>query len=174
MPVSSPANVRVEGARPAPGDAATPVPLMLMICGELNALSVITIDATRIPRALGINPMLNVQLPPGARLIPHVFVWEKSLACGPVRLMPAILKAADPVLLKVTIRNPLVTPIGWLAKFTRLGASAAAGAGPELRFSRSDTPERPTATAMSGAPSPLKSATATDRPSPLAPKFSAD
>lgn len=153
------------------GAAATPLPFKLMIWGDANALSVITIDAIRFPRTLGVNVMLNVQLPPAAMLAPQVFVCEKSPAWAPVKLMLAILKAAAPPLVNVTVRAVLVKPVPWFPKLTRLGAILAAGVGPAPTCRRIET--CPPATAKSGAPSPLKSPIATVSANPFAPKLSA-
>lgn len=59
-------------------DAATPVPLRLMTCGLLLALSVIVIPPVLMPTAVGVKVTLIVQLPLEATDGPHVFVWPKS------------------------------------------------------------------------------------------------
>ena len=46
---------------------------------------------------------LIVQLPPAATELPQLLVWAKSLALVPVSARLVILKAAVPVLVRVTV-----------------------------------------------------------------------
>jgi hypothetical protein len=80
-----------------------PVPLSATVCGLPAALSVIFMEAVRIPVAEGVKVMLAVQLAPGATELPHVLVREKSPALGPVTRMLAIFKDALPLLVTETL-----------------------------------------------------------------------
>ena len=52
-----------------------------------------------VPAAVGLNTTLRAQLAPAATLEPQLLVWEKS----PLPLMLVMLRAALPVLLRVTL-----------------------------------------------------------------------
>ena len=82
---------------------AVPVPERLTDCGLPLALSVMLTEAVRLPLAAGVNVTLMVQLAPAATELPHVLVWAKSLALVPVKARLVMLKAAVPVLLRVTV-----------------------------------------------------------------------
>ena len=83
--------------------AAVPVPERLTICGLPLALSVMLTEAVRLPLAAGVNVTLIVQLAPPATELPHVLVCAKLLALVPVSARLVMLKAALPVLLRVTV-----------------------------------------------------------------------
>jgi hypothetical protein len=53
---------------------AMPVPAKVSGCGLPGALSVIAIEAVRVPRAVGVKVTLIVQFPPAATELPHVLV----------------------------------------------------------------------------------------------------
>jgi hypothetical protein len=57
----------------------------------------------RDPLAAGVKVTLMVQLAPAATLDPQLLVCEKSLESVPVIPMLEMLKAALPVLLRVTV-----------------------------------------------------------------------
>ena len=80
-----------------------PVPVRLTACGLPVASSAIESEAARLPLAAGVKVTLIVQLAPAATLDPQVLVWVKSPALEPEIEMPVTLKAALPVLVKVTI-----------------------------------------------------------------------
>jgi hypothetical protein len=63
--------------------AAIPVPLSVIVCGELRALSVKTSEAVRLPSADGLKLTLTTQLLP-ARTAPQLSVSLKSLALVPL------------------------------------------------------------------------------------------
>lgn len=80
-----------------------PVPVRLIVCGLPLALSEMLMEALRAPVALGANFALMEQLADAASELPHVVVSEKSPALVPLRVMLPMVKAAFPVLLKVTL-----------------------------------------------------------------------
>jgi hypothetical protein len=80
----------------------TPVPLRLTVCGLPLASSLMLREALRLPVAVGVKVTLMVQLAPAATDVPQVLLWAKSPALVPVIEMPLIVRAALPVLLRVT------------------------------------------------------------------------
>jgi hypothetical protein len=95
------AKVRLVGERLAAG--AVPAPERATVWGLPLALSVILSEAARLPLAVGVKVTLIVQLAAAATELPQVLVWAKSLALAPVIARLVMLKAAVPVLLKVTV-----------------------------------------------------------------------
>jgi hypothetical protein len=85
---------------------ATPVPLSVIFCGLVFALSVIVTIPVRDPAAVGVNVIEIVQLPRAATELPQVLVWAKS----PVMVMLPTLKTTDEPLLTVTDFAALVIP----------------------------------------------------------------
>jgi len=69
-------------------------------------------DADRAPEALGVNSTVIVQLLPAASGLLHVLASVKSLALVPVKIMLVMVKAALPVLVRVTTRGELVMVAG--------------------------------------------------------------
>jgi hypothetical protein len=86
-----------------PVPEAVPVPARLTDCGLPAALSVRLRAAVRDPLTAGLKVTLIVQLAPAATLDPQLLVSEKSLESVPVIPMLVMLKAALPVLLRVTV-----------------------------------------------------------------------
>jgi hypothetical protein len=66
--------------------------------------------AVRLPLADGLKVRLIVQLAPAASEPAQVLVWAKSLASASVSAMLVRLKAASPVLLKMTVCAALIVP----------------------------------------------------------------
>jgi hypothetical protein len=88
-----------------------PVPLRLTVCGLPAALSVIDTLAVSLLVVDGVKVTLMVQLLPAARVLGltgQVLVWAKSPEFVPVRLMLLIVKAAVPLLVRVTVLALLV------------------------------------------------------------------
>lgn len=54
--------------------ALAPVPVKLMVCGLLLALSVMVTVPVRVPLAVGLKVTLRVQLPPAATEVPQLLV----------------------------------------------------------------------------------------------------
>ncbi len=88
-------------------------------------MSVTATVPERVPVAVGLKVTEMVQLAPAATLEPQLFVCAKS----PVMEMPVMLKAALPLLVRVTVCAALVVFSTWLAKVKEAGASVTAGAG---------------------------------------------
>ena len=65
--------------------------------------------AVRLPVAFGEKVTLIVQLAPVGRVVPQVFVWVKSPAFTPVRVIPLIGNAA-PRFVTVIVEGLLVVP----------------------------------------------------------------
>jgi hypothetical protein len=98
-------------------------------CGLPAALSVRVRAAVKDPLAAGVNVTLTVQLAPAATLDPQLLVSAKSLGFVPVIAMLVMLKAALPVLFRVTGWAALVVPAVWLAKERLAGERLTTGAG---------------------------------------------
>ena len=80
-----------------------PVPERLTVWGLPLALSVMLTEAVRLPLAVGVKVTPIVQLDAPATELPQVLVWAKSPALVPVIARLVMLKAALPVLLRVTV-----------------------------------------------------------------------
>src|SRR5213593_2958520 len=65
-----------------------------------------------------------VRLAAAATELPQVLVWLKS----PLAAMVVMVKAADPLLVSVTVCAPLAVLINWLPKLRVLGEKVTAGA----------------------------------------------
>ena len=100
-PTGSFPKLRLPGNRLTPG--LVPVPERVTVCGLPLALSATLTAAVNEPLAAGVNVTLIVHLPPAATLDPQLLVCEKSLELVPVIPMLVMLKAALPVLLRVTV-----------------------------------------------------------------------
>jgi hypothetical protein len=81
----------------------------------------------RLPLADGLNVTLIVQWAPAATDLPHVLVCAKLLLLVPLTARLVILKAALPVLLRVTVRAVLGVPTCWLPKAKLVGERLTAG-----------------------------------------------
>lgn len=86
--------------------------------------------AVRLPLAEGVNITTIGQWPPGATELPQVLAWAKLLALVPVNAMLVRLKAALPVLLRVTALTALVMSTGSLPKARVVGERLTTGAMP--------------------------------------------
>ena len=60
--------------------------------------------------AVGWNVIVRVQLPFDATEVPQLFVWVKSEGLVPLRMMPLMVSAVGPTLVKVTLYAVLVWP----------------------------------------------------------------
>ena len=97
MPTACAAKVKEVGERLTTGAVPVPVRLTDWVAGL--ALSVMVTAPVLVPVAVGLKVTLSVQLALAARLEPQVLVWEKS----PLVVMLVMLRAALPVLLRVTL-----------------------------------------------------------------------
>ncbi len=84
-----------------------PVPDKLTCCGLSGLLSAIERAAAWEPRLPGLNVTAIVHEFPAGTLLPHVFVCANSLDLVPVVVIPEILSAAVPVLVRVIVRGVL-------------------------------------------------------------------
>ena len=112
MPAGSLANERLVAERLADGAlllplptvaVAVPVPARETDCELPVALSEMLRVAVRDPLAAGVKVTLIVHVAPAAMLDPQLLVCEKSLESVPEIPMFAMLRAALPVLFKVTV-----------------------------------------------------------------------
>jgi hypothetical protein len=96
------------------GAEVIPVPVKGIICGLVEALSVMVTVAVLVPAALGVKVTSMSQLPPAATLPlvgqaeVEVVTKAKSLLLVPVMVMPLMVKAAPPVLVSITVMTGLV------------------------------------------------------------------
>ncbi len=111
----------VVGTKLTPG--VVPVPVSVMTCVAGVALSVIVMVALRVPVAVGVKVAATLQLaltasePTVRQSVPLVGVTcAKSPAFVPARSTLEMVSDAFPVLVKVTICCPLVTPVSKLPK----------------------------------------------------------
>jgi hypothetical protein len=81
---------------------AVPVPARAAVWGLFGALSVMVRVPDLAPEAAGVNVTLIEQLAPAAKLVPQVFVCEKSPLLVPVKVMLVRVSAAVPLLVSVT------------------------------------------------------------------------
>ena len=93
-------------------------------------LSVTVTAPVKAPAAAGLKVTLIVQLPETATLVPQVLVSEKSLESVPVIAMLAMVRAAVPVLLRVTDWEALEVFTTWSGKVRLEEESTAVGAVP--------------------------------------------
>jgi len=121
-------NERLAGERLAAG--TEPVPARLTVWGLPPELSVTLSNAERLPLAVGVKVMLNVQVEPAASELPQLLAWAKSPGLDPVIVTPEMLRAPVPALSKVAVPATLVVPTGWLPKARLPGARPAAGVPP--------------------------------------------
>jgi hypothetical protein len=83
-------------------EKSAPIPVASTVCGLFGALSDIESWAARVPPAVGAKVMLMVQLPRAGMLVPHVFVWVKSVVFPLAKEIPDMVKDADPWFVNVT------------------------------------------------------------------------
>ena len=105
------------------------MPIKLIDWGLPLALSTILTLALRVPVAVGANFTLIVQLAPAARLLPQVYVSEKSPGFVPVRPMLVMLRLPVPVLVNVTFCAALVLPVFTELKLRVVDERPTAGTG---------------------------------------------
>ena len=83
-------------------EKSIPVPESFTDCGLPLALSEMLSEAPRVPAADGVNVIAIVQLPPAATEEPQVLFSVKSAGSAPMKAMVVMLKAALPVLFRLT------------------------------------------------------------------------
>jgi hypothetical protein len=105
---------------------------METVWGLPLALSLMETLALRLPVAEGVKVTLMVQLLPAASvlgLLGQVLVWAKSPALVPVRVMLVMVRAAVPLLVRVTVLAALVVLMTWFPKARLVGFKLTTGAG---------------------------------------------
>ena len=127
--------------------AAIPVPLSLIDCGEVVALSVMVNAAVNAPAAAGAKCPWMVQLAPTARLVPQLLPNTKEDAFVPVTATLVIDTEAVPVLVMVTDCEPLDAPTCVAGK-ERLVAESVTGAATPVPLSLIDCGEVPALSVM--------------------------
>ncbi len=109
------------------GPEGVPVPIKLITCGLPPALSVMVIAPARVPMAVGAKLTLIVQLAPAATLPPFGQVMPDAGKKSPLGTMLAMVNAALPVLVSVTVCGALIVPSAWLGNVRLIGDSLTAG-----------------------------------------------
>jgi hypothetical protein len=109
-------------------EVATPVPVSDEVCGEPDALSAMLSVAVAAPADVGVKTTEIVQFAPAASELPQLFVSANTLAFAPERVMPVIVKAALPVLVRVAVCAALLLPVVTEPKASVAGVNVAAGA----------------------------------------------
>ena len=131
--------------------ARIPLPVRGTDCGLSGALSVIVMDPSRRPTALGVKAIVMMQLAPGARLLPQVLVWAKS----PLATMLVMVSTAVPQLVSVIVCGGLVVRSGWSAKFRILLESLTHGTtfSPKIASPANSPPDsRPASKELTNSP----------------------
>ena len=101
-----------------------PVPVKPTACGLPVALLVTMMPPERRPTAVGVKVTLSVQEPAAATEAPQLWLSAKS----PLAVMLAMVSAALPVVLSVTVCAALVLPTLRVVKVSVVGLSDTAGA----------------------------------------------
>ncbi len=133
VPTGALGKLRLVGLRLTAG-WRIPVPLSGTACGLFGALSVMLIAATRAPAAVGVNDTIIVQGGAPPTIVPaQVFpAMAKSPLFAPVSATLVMVSAALPVLVRLTVCEPLVELMGWSANVRLGGVMVTIGAGKPL------------------------------------------
>lgn len=126
--------VRLDGDGVAAGPDVAPAPVRAAVCGELRALSAKLSVAETAPTMVGLKVTVAVQEALTASVAPHVVVCEKGVVIAapdalvaPVMVMPEMVRAPVPELVRVTVCVAEVAPTMVDAKLRLAGDMAAAG-----------------------------------------------
>jgi len=103
-------NERLVADRVTGGFGVVPVPLSVMVCGEVAAPSLMVTAAVSAPETVGAKWPWMVQLAPAARLVPQLFAKTKEDVSAPVSVMLVIDNAEFPLLVSVTVCELPVEP----------------------------------------------------------------
>lgn len=130
VPTACVVNARLVGDKLTTGAAATPVPVIEMLCGLLAALSVNFNEALSPPMVLGVKVTLTVQVAFGATdaLLQVSALMAKSAAFVPLTATAVNVRFALPVLVTVTVIAEVFAPCGWLPKGRLDGEGVKTGA----------------------------------------------
>ena len=121
-------------------DGGTPVPLKVIDCGDVPALSVMVKAAFNAPVAVGAKCPWIVQLALAGRLVPHVLPNTNEEAFAPVTAMLLIDNAAIPLLVSVTDCDPLDVP-SFTEPYERLVAERVTGGSTPIPLNAIDCGE---------------------------------
>jgi hypothetical protein len=91
-------------------EGSTPVPLSVIVCGDVTALSTIVAAASSAPVAVGEKWPWIVQLAATARLVPQLLAKTNEEAFAPVTAMLLMVNAALPVFVRITACDALEEP----------------------------------------------------------------
>src|ERR1700727_2676683 len=105
------------------------VPLKDPLCGEPAALSAMLTVAVRLPTACGWKVTVTAHCAPAFRLVPQLFVCEKSPGFGPAKVTLEIVSGALPLLLSTKVCFAPEPPTFVWGKVRLAGFSVAVGAG---------------------------------------------
>ena len=108
----------------------TPVPLSAMVCGELEALSVMVMAAVSAPVVVGPKWPWMEQLAPAAREEPQEFTNTNEEAFVPVSAMLVMASGVAPVLVRTMYLEALAVPTCWLPKASLVAESDTWGPSP--------------------------------------------
>jgi len=86
------------------------VPLRVIDCGELAALSVMVMAAVSAPVVAGVKWPWMVQFAPDATLVPQLLANTNEEAPAPVTVMLVMARGPVPVFVSVTDCDALVAP----------------------------------------------------------------
>src|SRR5208282_1164053 len=113
-----------------------PVPVSDTCCGLSGALSVMVTSPVRTSVIVGVKVTENTQLAPAAMVLPltqgvKVLVALSVLSAkSPLAVMVEMFNAAVPLLVRVTLLAPLVTPMTNLPHLSEVGDSETTGPPP--------------------------------------------
>ena len=100
-------NPRVAGVNAA---GTTPLPLSATVCAMPKEESLMLMAAVSAPTTDGVKVIVDLQLAPTARVLPHNVVSAKSAAFAPVTLTLICVTGAVEVFLIVSVCDVLVEP----------------------------------------------------------------
>src|SRR5208337_622995 len=113
-----------------------PVPVSDTCCGLFGALSVKVTSPVRTPVLVGVKVTLMMQLPPAATVLPLtqgvtvLVALSVTSAKSPLIVMVLIFSVALPVLVSVTVFDPLLAPTTFMRHFNDVGDRVASGPPP--------------------------------------------
>lgn len=97
---------------------AVPVPVKFTVCGLLEALSVKSSEALRLPVPDGVNVTLTVQVLVGVNVAPVQVsaLLAKSPSLVPLSVTPVMARLVVPLLVTVSVCGALAVFTAWLVK----------------------------------------------------------
>ena len=119
-----PVKVRLAADKLSTGPIPVPVSATVWVLSATALLLSVTVSVpVRLPKAVGVNVKLMVQLAPPARGVVVLQVPPEATPKSPEAAMALISNGADPVLLSVADWVLLVVPTPWLPKLRLAGAT---------------------------------------------------